>query len=180
MFIVAAILIIAGVALFVAAPLGLGLIATRDKSAAELDLQRLEHERGLAVQGLKELEFDREMGKLSDSDYHALHDQLENRALTAMTSIERLRQKTQQKTRDDVTKPPAAAARPPSAPIRVVAPPPRRSENAPTFSFRSESSSSRRVRFCPQCGTRAASDGNFCAECGIVLKSTSRATNWTE
>ncbi len=178
MFIIAAILIIAGVALFVAAPLGLGLIATRDKSAAELDLQRLEHERGLAVQGLKELEFDREMGKLSDADYHALHDQLENRALTAMTSIERIRQKIHH----DATKPVAVAvARPPSAPIRVVSLPPssRRSENAPAFSFRPESSS-RKLRFCPQCGTRAATDGNFCAECGIVLKSTARATNWTE
>ena len=29
----------------------------------------LEHERALAVQGLRELEFDREMGKLSDADY---------------------------------------------------------------------------------------------------------------
>jgi hypothetical protein len=121
------------------------------------------------------------MGKLSDADYHALHSQLENRALTAMTSIERIRQKIHH----DANKP-AAVARPapspPSAPIRIVspAPPPRRSENAPAFSFRSESSSARRFRFCPQCGTRAATDANFCAECGIVLKSTARATNWTE
>ena len=43
-----------------------------------------EHERGLAVQGLRELEFDRQTGKLSDADYESLHDALEQRALAAI------------------------------------------------------------------------------------------------
>jgi hypothetical protein len=56
--------------------------------------------------------------------------------------------------------------------------------DAPTiFTPRPESpiaAGSRRIRFCPQCGTRAAPDANFCAECGIGIKSTARATNWNE
>src|SRR5713226_10127699 len=87
----AAALIVAGVALFVAAPLGIGLTRARAKSAGELQVERHEHERSLAVQGLHELEFDRQMGKLSAADYDSMHSALENRALIAMTEIERLR-----------------------------------------------------------------------------------------
>src|SRR6516164_5487609 len=82
-------MIVAGVALFVAAPLGGGIFPRRQRSASELDRERLEHERGLAVQGLRELEFDREMGKLSDTDYESLHDALEQRALAAMAALEK-------------------------------------------------------------------------------------------
>ena len=77
MFILAAAMIVAGVALFVAAPLGIGLVGARAKSAGELQTERHEHERALAVQGLRELEFDREMGKLSDADYDSMHRTLE-------------------------------------------------------------------------------------------------------
>ena len=59
-FYVAAFLIVMGVALFVAAPLsgglGIGVKAKRE----ELELAHWEHEHALAVQGLRELEFDRE------------------------------------------------------------------------------------------------------------------------
>ena len=51
MFILAAAMIVAGVALFVAAPLGIGLVGARAKSAGELQTERHEHERALAVQG---------------------------------------------------------------------------------------------------------------------------------
>ncbi|MGC1677382.1 MAG: hypothetical protein WA740_07590, partial [Candidatus Binataceae bacterium] len=91
----AAAMIVAGVALFVAAPLAGGLLPSRRKrfDKDELDAIRLEHERGLAVQALRDLEFDREMGKLSDADYEALRATLENRALGAMQSIEQLKEK---------------------------------------------------------------------------------------
>ena len=94
MFILAAALIVAGVALFVAAPLGIGLVGARAKSAGELQVERHEHERALAVQGLRELEFDREMGKLSDADYESMHKALEDRALTAMAAVENIRVQT--------------------------------------------------------------------------------------
>ena len=43
------------------------------------------------MQGLRELEFDREMGKLSDADYESMHKALEDRALTAMAAVENIR-----------------------------------------------------------------------------------------
>ena len=74
MLYLAAVLIVASVALFVAAPLGGGLLATRRAGRDAAEAERLEHERALAMQGLRELEFDREMGKLSDADYAALRE----------------------------------------------------------------------------------------------------------
>ena len=41
------------------------------------------------MQGLRELEFDREMGKLSEADYAALHEGLMARALDASAALER-------------------------------------------------------------------------------------------
>src|SRR5579885_887930 len=73
MLYLAAVLIVASVALFVAAPLGGGLLTSRRiREAAEAE--RLEHERALAMQGLRELDFDREMGKLAAADYAALRE----------------------------------------------------------------------------------------------------------
>jgi ribosomal protein L32 len=140
----AAIMIVASAALFVAAPLAGGLFRRR-RVANELDLERLEHERGLAVQGLRELEFDHEMGKLDDADYRELKATLEARALAAMGAIDRAKD----------------AGR--VATMRLAS---RRSKAAPkqTPSF----------NFCPQCGTRAGGSHNFCSECGAVLNPDAR------
>lgn len=175
MFIVAAALIVAGVALFVAAPLGIGLTRARAKSAGELQVERHEHERALAVQGLRELEFDREMGKLSDADYDSMHSTLENRALTAMTEVERIRAEAASKKQASVVALADAPRRP--------APLPRSTDTVPTLVVHHEAprpASPRKIRFCPECGTRSAPDTNFCAECGAAFKPTSRATVRTE
>jgi cytochrome c-type biogenesis protein CcmI len=174
-FILAAALIVAGVALFVAAPLGIGQSGARAKSAGELQVERHEHERALAVQGLRELEFDREMGKLSAADYDSMHSALENRALTAMTEVERIRAETAAKKQASVIALADAPRRP--------APMPRRIDAVPTLVAHHElprPSSPRKIRFCPQCGTRTALDANFCAECGAEFRPAAHANNWTE
>ena len=172
MFILAAALIVAGVALFVAAPLGIGLVGARAKSANQLQVERHEHERALAVQGLRELEFDREMGKLSDADYDSMHQALEDRALTAMTAIEKIRDQAANAKKPIVVTPQAP---------RKLAPAPRRIDPIPTLVVHmdpprpqptppSTSSASHKITFCPQCGMRAAPDSKFCAQCGIAIK----------
>ncbi len=171
MFILAAALIVAGVALFVAAPLGIGLVGARAKSAGQLQVERHEHERALAVQGLRELEFDREMGKLSDADYQSMHKALEDRALTAMAAIEKIRDQAANAKKPVVT---------PLAP-RKLAPAPRRIDPIPTLVVHMDPprpqpppqpapSASHKITFCPQCGMRAAPDSKFCAQCGIAIK----------
>jgi len=140
----AAVLIVASVALFVAAPLGSGLLATRRGGRDAAEAERLEHERGLAMQGLRELEFDREMGKLSETDYAALREGLMARALAASAALERLRA------------PDAAPARPRLVKTAAVAAP-----------------AAARIRFCPQCGVEVAA-GSFCSECGAPLSVAAR------
>ena len=115
--------------------------------------ERLEHERGLAMQGLRELEFDREMGKLSEADYAALREGLMARALGASAALERLHAAI-------MPAPETAAARPrlvKSAAIAATAP------TAPSS-----------IRFCPQCGGEVAA-GKFCSECGAPLSVSTRA-----
>ena len=187
MFILAAALIIAGGALFVAAPLGIGLVGARAKSTGELQAERHEHDRALAVQGLRELEFDREMGKLSDADYDSMHKALEDRALTAMAAVENIRAQSDK----------AASAKKatvtPLTPVPRRAPLPRSTE-VPTLVLHIEqprtpppspqpqqsSQPSGKMRFCPQCGTRAAVDSKFCAQCGVAIKTIPGAIARTE
>lgn len=159
MLYLAAVLIVASVALFVAAPLGGGLLATRRAGRDAAEAERLEHERALAMQGLRELEFDREMGKLSEADYAALHEGLMARALGASAALERLRA-----TPAAASAPEASAGRPrlvKSGPASAAAP-----DASPAAAVR--------VRFCPQCGVEAAA-GNFCSECGAPLSVSARA-----
>ncbi len=87
-FYLAAIMIVVAVALFVAAPLVEG--ARPRRRIATPERERQEHLRALAVQGLRELEFDHEMGKLDEGDYLTLKRTLEDRALSAMTALDRI------------------------------------------------------------------------------------------
>lgn len=178
MIYLAAAMIVAGVALFVAAPLAGGLLPSRRKrfDKDDLDAIRLEHERGLAVQALRDLEFDREMGKLSDADYEALRSTLENRALGAMQSIEQLKDKIGAA---------QVAAVPAFRPALHVEPPrraePPRAAQFPSFGVtRTSAATPRGVRFCPQCGTRTITDARYCSECGLGLRPAGRATGWND
>jgi len=148
----AAALIIAGVALFVAAPLGAGIVA-RKSSAARAELDRLEHERSLAIQGLRELEFDHEMGKLGDADFETLRASLEARALASMSALDKLNAV-------HVSVPARGTpAAPPARPTLV-----QKQSAAPAFT----------ARFCPECGARIV-PGNFCCECGVPLDVAARS-----
>lgn len=182
MFFVAAFLIIAGVALFVAAPLTGGIARRRREATHEaLELAHWDHEQALAVQGLRELEFDREMSKLSDADYGALKASLEARALQAMTAIERIKEErraanlaaieAKSKPRLVAKPEPAETAAELSAAITAAASDAQATPSAPAQRRTApESASIRRPRFCPQCGTRVPASGNFCGDCGASLR----------
>jgi hypothetical protein len=164
----AAILIVAAVALFVAAPLSGGFARRRRATSLELELEHLEHDRGLAVQGLRELEFDREMGKLDEVDYRGLKRSLEDRALSAMSAIERaggaarvaLQRGAARRSRTGLV-PVAAAPAPPVPSLRE--PSGRRMSGADGAGHPPA------VNFCPQCGVRVGLGHNYCAECGTNL-----------
>ncbi len=189
MLYLAAVLIVASVALFVAAPLGGGALATRRAGRDAAEAERLEHERALAMQGLRELEFDREMGKLSDADYASLHEGLMTRALGASAALERLHG-----TPAAPTSAVAAAVAPAAAGVSAAAsgagaakaaPAPEAAAArprlvksgltaAPAAGVASAAATAPRIRFCPQCGLEVAA-ANFCSECGAPLSLSARA-----
>ena len=149
--------------------MGGGLLATRRAGRDAAEAERLEHERALAMQGLRELEFDREMGKLSEADYAALREGLMARALGASAALERLQGAA-----------PHPPARLPSRPRRRRprrgrgwSNPARRRLGGRAAALRAAAAAAR-IRFCPQCGVEVAA-GNFCSECGAPLSVSARA-----
>jgi Double zinc ribbon len=105
--------------------------------------------RTVALRALKEIEFDRATGKLSDADYDALKAEYTSAALAAL--------------RADSAAAPAdtpAISRP-----RTVAPPATRAA-CPTHGVRPEAD----ARFCSACGRRLSTATGFCAKCGTALE----------
>jgi hypothetical protein len=101
-----------------------------------------ETRKGRAITALKEIEFDRATGKLSDDDYRMLHERYQVEALEAMREEER--------------ETPAPAPEPDqieslvAARLRVI----RGGPSSPT---------------CPRCGPRPEADAVFCSSCGDRL-----------
>jgi hypothetical protein len=147
---IASFLMVLGVALFVAAPLVGGMRQQRRRSANP-ELARLDQEHAQALQGLRELEFDREMGKMSEEDCQDLRRGLENKALAAMAAMEKLQGEAR------VARASAALRRPvsPKAARRVVT----------------------QINACPECGVRLTSSAKFCSECGASLDLKERASS---
>jgi len=186
-FYVAAFLIVWGVALFVAAPLTGGLRARAKRGREEIELEHWEHEHALAVQGLRELEFDREMGKLSDADYESLRASLQGRALRAMSASEKFKEQESAAKLAAVTVRPKlreaaaianeiAAMSKPQPAIPIVSGLGNIASSSLPRAATAEIAGGRRIRFCPQCGMRAPMAGNFCGECGTPLRGERVAT----
>lgn len=103
--------------------------------------------KGVALAALKEIEFDRETGKLSDADYEFLKAKYTGQALEA------LRAEQATVTVGDVEAVIAARVRTLRSAL-VPAPPPRASDVPPS---------------CASCGPRVEPDAAFCSTCGTRL-----------
>ena len=108
--------------------------------------------RAVALRALREIEFDRATGKLSDADYEALQTKYTAEALAAMRADE---------ARATAPGPAAASTRPPS-------PVPRPS--CPTHGPRPEPDAA----FCSDCGRRLGISPGYCARCGSALEREAR------
>ncbi len=153
--------LVAGLALaavavfFVLRPIITPPLPGSDATSAELDGEDPEDDlspRSVALRALKEIEFDRATGKLSDADYDALKAEYTTEALAAL--------------RADAAAP---AATPAISRPRTVAPPAARA-TCPTHGVRPEPA----ARFCSACGRRLSPATGFCAKCGTALEPEAR------
>jgi double zinc ribbon protein len=110
----------------------------------------------VALRALKEIEFDRATGKLSDTDYDHLKVKYTAEALAAM------REEGGRGTRDGAMQ--RAATRPPSPVSRPSCPDhgPRPEQDA---------------QFCSECGRRLGTALGYCARCGTALERDARYCN---
>jgi pyruvate/2-oxoacid:ferredoxin oxidoreductase beta subunit len=102
----------------------------------------LEREKLLALRAIKELEFDRAMGKLSESDWQEMSTRLRARAARLMRQLDAGAGYREQVERELAKRLGATAAAVPVAPV---------------------------ARFCAACGTSRDADAKFCKNCGAKL-----------
>lgn len=108
--------------------------------------------RAVALRALKEIEFDRATGKLSEPDYETLKGQYTNQALAALRAED---QAPLPESREAAKK---TAAGSPRAPVRSA---------CSVHGARPESE----ARFCSECGRRLEPQGTgFCSRCGSLLE----------
>jgi len=148
-FIVGVLLVAAAVA-WVLYPVFRPDTAARVPSTPEvIDLEDDLSPRAVAFGALREIEFDRATGKLSDADYDDLHRKYTAEALASM------RAETADQPKPRVAARPAAAGPPEAGPAVCPVHGPRPEPDA---------------AFCSECGRRLGAQGAYCARCGTSLE----------
>lgn len=136
------IVLIVGAGYWIVSPL---LRAARSDDTSDLrrdeELQQLESRKEGALATIKELEFDLNMGKISDEDYEALKKQYTDDAVGYIKEIEELKTGAEK-------------------PVKKID----NELEQEIRSFRKKSG-----LFCTQCGAPASSADKFCAKCGERL-----------
>jgi len=160
--------------IFAAAAVGIGAlrmlspltgIAPRERRASLSERTRavLEREKALALRSIKELEFDRAMGKVSDSDWQEMSGRLRTRATRLMRQLDAGAGYRQQIERDLAKRlgTSAAATMAPGAVTRTGEPASPQDEDG--------AATSRATRTCASCSTDNDTDAKFCKACGQKL-----------
>jgi hypothetical protein len=153
---IAGILLAAGVIYYVLLPVLRPTVDARDEPALGDEGDDPDDDMSaqtVALRALKEIEFDRATGKLSDQDYDALKAKYTGEALAAMRGEQGAGGREQVVT---------------AAPRSVL---PTRA--CPQHGVRPESAAA----FCSACGRRLATAPGYCARCGSSLESDARYCN---
>ena len=110
--------------------------------------------RAVALRALKEIEFDRATGKLSDGDYEGLKRKYTTEALAALRADDTGKGRRET---GDVSAPPFPVSRVPSPACPIHGPRPELD-----------------AQFCSECGRRLGSAPGYCARCGTSLEREAR------
>ena len=123
----------------------------------------LEREKALTLRSIKELEFDRAMGKLSQQDFDQMATRLRARAMGIMKQLEAGPTIYRERIEQELT---ARLRKTPEAKVRATAEP---KSGEPASDRRPEL----RLRHCA-CGTSNDADAKFCKSCGAKLAEADR------
>ena len=121
----------------------------------------LEREKALALRTIKELEFDRAMGKVSDKDYNEMSARLRTRAAGLIRQLdagERYRDTIEREIQERLGRHLSAS---PGGPDTAR---PAMSGNLPQTAPNPPS------KVCASCGTPSEADARFCKQCGASLE----------
>ncbi len=111
--------------------------------------EALEKEKAQALRAIRELEFDKAMGKISDEDFNSIGPRLRARAMSLMQELDR-------------TPAAAASTAAPAAARAGSAPQPGPAETA--------AATPASGIYCTQCGTANSARAKFCKRCGAELE----------
>jgi double zinc ribbon protein len=130
-----------------------------DAGAAGVDPEDDLSPRAVALRALKEIEFDRATGKLSETDYALLKLQYTSDALTALRAEDAASEMRDARgdTSVDATHP-ASRLPPPASRLPHSV--------CPAHGPRSETG----AQFCSECGRRLGAAPGYCARCGTALE----------
>jgi hypothetical protein len=121
----------------------------------------LEREKMLALRSIKELEFDRAMGKLSDADWKEMSGRLRARVGRLMRQLDAgagYRDRIELELEKRLATKDAAGAR--------LKPPPSTDGEGPSDTTDERSATASAERVCASCGTLNDADARFCKSCG--------------
>ena len=120
--------------------------------------EELLREKALVLRSLKELEFDKKMGKVSDDDYADISGRLRARALALMADLDRIPSELGKDRASDIVPGPSDSSGVHGRP-GITGTPERTRDDA-------------RRTTCPACGTFNDPDARFCKQCGAGVART--------
>jgi hypothetical protein len=109
----------------------------------------LEREKRLVLRSIKELEFDRAMGKVAEADFEEMVGRLRDRAVGLMQRIEQGQQGLRERVARDLAALPASGKEKAGRAVRREAP-----------------AAESQAKTCGACGTSNDPDARFCKQCG--------------
>ncbi len=131
-----------------------------DSRRGERALVALEREKRLVLRSIKELEFDRAMGKVADADFEEMSARLRDRAMGLMQRIEMAQQGLRARVAADLE----------ALPASEIAGGPRGRRAAMSAKDRAERAPQPQgSAVCSACGTTNDADARFCKQCGDRL-----------
>ncbi len=151
-------LLLAGCAYYVARP----LFRLRNTAAASVGVRQLAERKEQLYASILELEFDRELGKLPESDFQRMRSELESQALTVIEQIDRLEETGPRGDLEQRIEREIAALQTDTGELPQPTPPP----SAPQ-----PPASAALAKFCSQCGAaRRDVTDRFCTQCGKAFE----------